>query len=307
MINFRYHIVSLVAVFLALSVGIVLGVSLRGPVDEGLAQEADQDRKQVRELRTELDQQTALANYRDAYASAVGAELGQDQLTGRSVALVVMPDAPGGVVSTISAALIDAGATLTHTVRVNADAFDPAKAETVSGALASHRSTLQLSDSMSEATMLGLAVGRSVFARQTTEQDADAAQVEESLLQADLVDVGGRSNDLAEIAVVVTAETTEPALEPEVLQAHVEMDVALQTRAAGVVLAGPNSEGVAGTDVLTARSTLAASRLSTVDVADLPSGVTTTVLAAKEQWLGRHGDYGALTRADGPLPELPVR
>jgi hypothetical protein len=48
--------------------------------------------------------------------------------------------------------------------------------------------------------------------------------------------------------------------------------------------------------------------LSTVDVADLSSGVTTVVLAGKERLLGRpSAHYGALTRADAPLPELPVR
>ena len=48
--------------------------------------------------------------------------------------------------------------------------------------------------------------------------------------------------------------------------------------------------------------------LSTVDVADLSSGVTTTMLAGQEQLLGREGrHYGALARADAPMPTLPVR
>ena len=48
--------------------------------------------------------------------------------------------------------------------------------------------------------------------------------------------------------------------------------------------------------------------LSTVDVADLASGVTTTVLAGKEQLLGTLGKhYGALAKADAPAPDLPVR
>ena len=48
--------------------------------------------------------------------------------------------------------------------------------------------------------------------------------------------------------------------------------------------------------------------LSTVDVADLSSGVMTTMLAGQEQLLGREGrHYGALARADAPLPTLPVR
>ena len=55
-----------------------------------------------------------------------------------------------------------------------------------------------------------------------------------------------------------------------------------------MVLAGPNSEDIEGTDVLAARSDpTAVDSLSTVDVADLSSGVTTTVLAGKERLLGR--------------------
>ena len=60
MINFRYHIVSLMAVFIALSVGIAVGVSLSPSVDQGLLQQAAQDRKQVTDLRAELDRRKAL-------------------------------------------------------------------------------------------------------------------------------------------------------------------------------------------------------------------------------------------------------
>ena len=76
-----------------------------------------------------------------------------------------------------------------------------------------------------------------------------------------------------------------------------------------MVLAGPNSEDLEGTDVLAARSdAVAVDMLSTVDVADLPSGVTTVVLAGKEQLNGIVGkQYGALAKADAPLPALPVR
>ena len=106
---------------------------------------------------------------------------------------------------------------------------------------------------------------------------------------------------------VVTAEATDPAPEPDVVSAHLDLDLALRTRA-GVVLAGPNSAGLEGTDVLAARvQANALELLSTVDVADLQSGVSTTVLAGKEQILGRQGHYGALARTDAPLPSLPVR
>jgi hypothetical protein len=92
------------------------------------------------------------------------------------------------------------------------------------------------------------------------------------------------------------------------LSAHVEFDLALKTRA-GVVVAGPNSAQIEGTDVLAVRTDPQGDNmLSTVDVADLRSGVITVMLAGQEQLLGREGrHYGALARADAPLPTLPIR
>jgi hypothetical protein len=308
LINFRYHIVSLMAVFLALSVGIVLGVSLRGPVDEGLAQQAEQDRQQVTQLRAELDQQNALDDYRDAWAERTAKELNQTLLAERTVAIVVMPDAPAAIVNDLSTAVSDAGGEVTHVVRVNSDVFDPAKAGMVSTALAAFDQELEVSDATVNGARFGLALGRAVFGKQAVERDTTAADLSQQMTRSGLISVSGRSTQQAELALVVTAQAAEPALAPEVLTDHVEMDVALKQYAVGVVLAGPNSEQIDGTDVLAARNTAAAANtLSTVDVADLSSGVATTVMAGKEQLLGRSGHYGALSKADSPLPQLPVR
>ena len=308
MINFRYHIVSLMAVFLALSVGIVLGVSLRGPVNEGLTQQAEQDRQQVTQLRAELDQQNALDDYRDAWAERSGKQLNQGLLAQRSVAIVVMPDGPAATVNDLSTAVADAGGTVTHVVRVNSDVFDPTKVAAVTKVLDAFDQELDISDTMSNGTRFGLALGRAVFAKQAVERDATAEDLSQQLTRGGLMSVSGRSTEQAELAIVVTAQAAEPALAPEILTDHVAMDVALKQYAVGVVLAGPNSEQVNGTDVLAARNdSTAADTISTVDVADLGSGVASTVMAGKEQLLGRSGHYGALSKADLPLPQLPVR
>ena len=95
MINFRYHIVSLMAVFLALAVGIAAGVSLSPSVNEGVAQQAEQDRKQVTELRAELDRRNSL----DALPPDLR-PAGRPDRDRRAcwpaprVAIVQMPDAP---------------------------------------------------------------------------------------------------------------------------------------------------------------------------------------------------------------------
>ncbi len=308
MINFRYHIVSLMAVFLALAVGIAVGVSLAPAVSAGLTEQAAQDRKQVTELRAELDRVNALDDYRDAWADRAGDQLAVGALAGVGVALVLMPDAPNPVVQAIDDGITEAGGTVVRTVRVDPDAFDPAKATAVEEAVEEYGDELGLQDDMTPSTRFGRALGFSIAAKAPQERDDLAVGIGDALQEAGLATLSESSNRRAELVVVVGAPAPDPQPAPELLQSHVEADVALRFHAAGLVLAGPNSEEITGTDVLTARTDGdAAELLSTVDVADLPSGATTVVLAGQEQLLGRQGHYGALTRADAPLPTLPVR
>jgi hypothetical protein len=308
LINFRYHIVSLMAVFIALSVGIAVGVSLSPSVDQGLLQQAAQDRKQVADLRAELDRRKALDNYRNAYDEQVGEAVTAGVLNGDRVAIVAMPEAPEDVVQSVSTAVVVAGGTVVREVGVNAEAFDAGKAEDITDALADYFGPLGLNDTMSAATRLGVALGRSIGSKEVEDRDPLALALEESLESRGLVTISGQSPSQAQLIIVVTAAAADPRLTPEQLTAHVQFQVGLTMRG-GVVLAGPNSEDIEGTDVLAARSDpTAVDSLSTVDVADLSSGVTTAVLAGKERLLGRPSQhYGALTRADAPLPKLPVR
>ncbi len=308
MINFRYHIVSLMAVFLALSVGIVIGVTLRPSVDSGLTQQAEQDRKTVQELRTEIDRRNALEKYREAYDDRVAPTVTAGLLTGRRVALIVMPDAPSATVDAIAKAVPVAGGEITKTARIDDSAFADSAPDKVDEAIGSQESVLGLEPDASAAGKLGVAVGRALLAKEPAAEDAVAKALTKALSGAGLVAFDGKAPELADLAVIVTAEA--PAVTPtaDQLAAHVQFDLGVARTAAGTVVAGPNSTGIQGTDVLAVRTDAnGAGVLSTVDVADLSSGVTTVLLAGKEQLLGRHGHYGALTGADAPTPELPVR
>lgn len=308
MINFRYHIVSLMAVFLALSIGIVLGVTFGAPVNEGLATQAEQDRKQVVELRAELDRRNILDEYNDAWAARTGAAVATGALTDRRVSVVSMPGAPAAVTTAVTTALTDAGGVLTSTVRINDNAFDTAKVADLNAAIEPFGPELELTDTMTAGERFGRALGRALASRQLTNEDPQAELLRAALTNASLVNIDDKGVGQAQLVVVVTAVVTDPRPSAELLTAHVQADVALKQHAVGVVLAGPNSDNIEGTDVLAARNEgTAVETLSTVDVADLPSGVVTVVLAGEEQLLGRQGHYGALTKADGPLPTLPVR
>ena len=310
MINFRYHIVSLMAVFIALSVGIAVGVSLSPSVDQGLLAQAAQDRKQVTDLRAELDRRDALDSYREAYEQLIGKSVATGVLDATRVAIVEMPDAPTGVVQAITTAVQGAGGTVVHDVRVSADAFDAKNAQKIDDALAPWQVPLGLSTSMSQATKVGLALARSVADRGVTDRDQIAMQIGAALSDKGVLTISRASTVLqAQLVIVVTAQAANPRPAPELVTAHVQFDVGLKANSAGVVVAGPNSDEIEGTDVLQTRTdTSSVDLLSTVDVADLASGVTTTVLAGKEQLLGTVGKhYGALAKADAPAPDLPIR
>ena len=308
MINFRYHIVSLMAVFLALAVGIAVGVSLSPSVSEGLNQQAAQDRKQVTELRTELDRVNALDQYREAWAERSGQQVALNALSGVAVAVVAMPDAPTAVVQALGDAVQEAGGTVVRSVKIDARVYDTARADEVTAALAPFAEQVGLDDSMTPATRFGRVLSWSIAAKAPQGRDDRAVAMGDALQKAGYATVSKDSSRQAELVLVVTAPASDPQVAPELLQAHVQTHVGLLVHAGGVVVAGPDSDDITGTDVLAVRTDgEAADVLSTVDVVDLPSGVVTTVLAGQEQLLGRQGHYGALTRADAPLPTLPVR
>jgi len=307
-INFRYHIVSLMAVFLALSVGIAVGVTLRPSVDVGLAQQAAQDRQQVQDLRVELDQRNRLADYRDDWTTRITPGVIAGALAGDRVALVTMPDAPQPVVDAVAAAVAEAGGTVTSTAAIDNAVFDPAQEEETRQRLRPVAAQLGVPDSATLATQLGSAVGRALLASEAKDRDAVASSLVRGLGGSGLVNIDDDDAVRAQLAIVVAGEAPDSPRAAAETAAHVELQLALKTVARGVVVAGPNSGEIEDTDVLTIRRNPAApDALSTVDVADLPSGVVTVMLAGQEQLLGRGGHYGALAGADAPLPELPVR
>ena len=61
MIDFRYHIVSIVAIFFALGAGVVRGAGpLKGTGSEIVASQAEKDRQQLQDARDERVQAKAL-------------------------------------------------------------------------------------------------------------------------------------------------------------------------------------------------------------------------------------------------------
>ena len=113
MIDFRYHLVSLISVFLALAVGVVLGAGpLQNSLGTALNDQVTSLRADRNEIKTRLEQTEAAVNDRDDYiAAAAGAYL-PGTLTGHKIVLVVLPEAQGGDIDLVTSQLETAGATI---------------------------------------------------------------------------------------------------------------------------------------------------------------------------------------------------
>jgi len=89
-LNFRYHALSLVAVFLSLAIGLLLGVAIG---DKGLVSSAEQDvrkslRADVREAQAERDDARAKLQQRQQFEQEAYPGLVGGRLTGRRIALI---------------------------------------------------------------------------------------------------------------------------------------------------------------------------------------------------------------------------
>ncbi|GAA4725623.1 copper transporter [Isoptericola chiayiensis] len=89
MIDFRYHLVSLISVFLALAVGIILGAGpLQNAIGDQLTDQVEALRDERTALRDSLAETEAELSDQNAFALAAGAELVDGSLDGVAVAVV---------------------------------------------------------------------------------------------------------------------------------------------------------------------------------------------------------------------------
>jgi len=110
MIDFRYHLVSLVSVFVALAVGIVLGAGpLRNGIADGLKAQVDNVSAQNKTLKDEKATAEKGVTNRDTFVRGVVPQLVAQQLTGRSVVVVTLPGSDTGAVKPLTQAIQAAG------------------------------------------------------------------------------------------------------------------------------------------------------------------------------------------------------
>lgn len=298
MISLRYHLVTIVAVFLALALGLLAGSSFGQPalVDQ-LRGRTDVQLARIDELRAEVEAADARTAALDAFAADAYGYLVPGRLIGTRVVVVTQEGLPAALESSVLEALEDAGARILLTVALQPDlvAVEGSAAEARDAALAI---TAPEDPVAATAAALGERFAAAV-APVAAGDDVLARLVSAGLIAArdGSLDEEVRLQVAGELAVVVLGGSDDAQLPPTSEVASRLLDALLANGARLAACAGSSPEDAVWLDGVTDRSAV------TVAAADSPSGATALVLGLRSLLdTGEGGAYGG----DGAgLPPLP--
>jgi len=299
-IDFRYHLVSLIAVFLAVALGIVIGTTqLNGPVLSNLEAQVSALQEDKRQLEDETQTLQATVDDAGAFDEAVGPTLVRDTLIGRSVVLVVgSADVPTDVAEGVTALLGSAGATVTGSIRLTDAYSDPESASAlqtyVTGPGLPPGVVLPETDDTGELVAALLADVLMVPVGGTPPDSGATSSVLAGLEELEVLSRDTTSVSPADFAVFLTAGGfTEDEGATERNDTLIDLATALDAGGSGAVVAGDAASAAPGGLVAAIRADPGVTRtVSTVDDVDTAAGRITTVLALAAEGRGISGEYG---------------
>ncbi|MFP7707866.1 copper transporter [Trueperella sp. LYQ141] len=119
MVDFRYHLVSLISVFFALAIGVILGAGpLQNSIGNVLQGQVSDLRVNNEKLKATNAELQSVNEAHDRVFDELASELMNDVLKGRAVAIVVLPGVNDSVITAVSDRLSEAGATVTGKANV---------------------------------------------------------------------------------------------------------------------------------------------------------------------------------------------
>ena len=119
MVDFRYHLVSIIAVFLALAVGIVVGTAaLNGPIQDNLRRSFQAQALDKRTLEDDVRTLQGQVAASDEFAAVLAPQLIDGALAEQRILIVTGADTPGDLADQLRPRLTDAGAAVTGTLEV---------------------------------------------------------------------------------------------------------------------------------------------------------------------------------------------
>lgn len=298
MIDFRYHLVSIVAVFLALAIGIIVGSQALAPeVTSKLSSSLTSAEKYNKALNNQNNQLRQQLTADNEFAQAADGTLLAGRLTGQSVVLVVAPGADSSTVTGVMSALAKAGAIVTGQVILDSQFFDTGAAteQALKNIASGHvppgvrlpRSAAdpQISGQQQAAQVISAAIVNS--AGVPTMTSGQSQQILTAFGQQGFLQVSNNGTAAlagqATMAVVVIPSTVPSAkVSTPFNLALVSFTQDLQEASRGAVLAGAFSGSGSGSAIDAVSSGGAGVALTTVDNADSMIGQIIVVQALHE-------------------------
>jgi len=287
MFDLRYHVASLAAVFLALIIGILVGVGISGPVDNQKTKFLEEqvakyqrrlDQSASRSTEAVREQQAARAFIKEVYPV-----LARNRLRGKQIAVVFVGSPKGSIPKAVDGLLTDSGAQQLRLralkVPVDLSQLDAAlKQQPAAAGLRGRKNIEELGRSLGEELMLG----------------GDTPLWNSLTGATELVqEVDGGTKKPADGVIVVRTATPQRGATSRFLRGLYS----------GLSSAAVPAVGVEQTDAPeSAIEAFAQGGLSSVDDVDSPMGRFATVLLLAG---GQSGQYGIKNSADdGALPPM---
>lgn len=299
MITLRHHVLTIVAVFLALAAGIVLGGGPLSDVGTTVAASSDDEPAPA--------DGGAQAAYNAAFTSAVAPTLVSGRLAERSVALVTVPGADEQVVSALADGIAAAGGSVTGRYALAGDLVDPSQKSLVD-TLGSQLLTQQGGDEVAaEAStydrigqLLGFAIATKVA--EGEEVAGRGRAILDAVTGAGLMTQPEKVSRRAPLVLVVLGTDASDEGSDAILAG---LAAGLAAQATGVVVAGVTADGTAVEgapgQLGRFRADPAAAGVASVDGIDTEAGRVATIFTLQRSLTTSGGSFGA-SGSDGPAP-----
>lgn len=312
MIDFRYHLVSLIAVFLAVALGIVIGTTaLNEPILADIENQVADLEQDKRDLEDRTQRLQAEVDTADAFETAVAPALVDGTLAGQSVLLVsTNEDVTPEVVEQVTALIGEAGGTVSGALSLRPEYSDPSTAASLQsyatgGGLPAG---VELPATDDSGQLIGGLLGQ-VLMTPPGGTAPDAASVSSVLSGLTALDVLSQDTDTvapADYAVVLTAGAFSGDDAAERNETLAELVSALDAAGSGAVVAGDRaSAGENGLVGVIRADPAVSGAISTVDNGGTAAGRISTVLALGSESEGTSGKYGTGEDTQ-PVPPVPA-
>jgi hypothetical protein len=300
-ISFRYHIVSLVAVILALAVGIVVGTTaLNGPITNDLRHQVDGLKKDRTDLATQVKSLQGEVDTAGQFVTTFGTALVTDALKNQSVLIVALPGTSSGTLDGIGTELGAAGAKITGRLELSNGYIDPAEADPVlSLATGSSRPMdITLPENTSDSRVLAAAMLSFVLTGRGEASDLKTVLTGFSGLHMISSDPSG----IEPAKNIVVIGNGANAKDDYAGQAELDLVSQLSANGAKVVVAGDTESAQRNGVIAGVRNGPSKSTVSTVDNANTPFGQVSTALAMAGTINSQVGQYGTAAGAQALFP-----